>query len=128
MFDKKAWSKKYYKKNKKKLISYKRAWRKRNPDKVHAENMKRADKIKAWALEHIEEKKRYDEKRRNRLRFGGNYYIVLKRDNYKCFSCNTNKNLLVHHKDGNGRNSKNPNNNLENLLTVCQSCHQKVYH
>jgi len=33
--------------------------------------------------------------------------------------------LAIHHKDGIGRNSKNPNNNIENLVLLCTSCHAK---
>lgn len=50
--------------------------------------------------------------------------FVLGRDNYKCQICSKNllKNPHVHHRDGD-RN----NNNQENLLTLCASCHGKVH-
>lgn len=38
----------------------------------------------------------------------------------KCEWCGSKKNLLVHHLDENRYN-----NNLDNLITLCKSCHQK---
>lgn len=40
------------------------------------------------------------------------------RDNYTCQICGVNKRLHVHHKDKNRWNNK-----LENLITLCNSCH-----
>lgn len=37
-----------------------------------------------------------------------------------CIKCGATKSLDVHHKDGNWRN-----NNLENLVVLCRSCHMK---
>lgn len=39
-----------------------------------------------------------------------------------CEKCRGNKNLNVHHKDGNRKN-----NNLSNLLLLCKSCHSKEH-
>lgn len=50
---------------------------------------------------------------------------VLKRDHYKCRKCGTSGNLVVHHKDGSGGTEK-PNNDLDNLLTLCGHCHAKL--
>lgn len=60
--------------------------------------------------------------------FDNNRETVLKRDNYKCNCCGSDQNLVVHHIDGNGRGSKNPNNNLENLKTLCRACHSREHH
>lgn len=38
----------------------------------------------------------------------------------KCEECGSNKNLDIHHKDGNWKN-----NNLDNLVCLCRSCHIK---
>jgi 5-methylcytosine-specific restriction endonuclease McrA len=35
----------------------------------------------------------------------------------------THSNLVVHHKDGNKKNQA-----LENLVTVCTSCHRRLHH
>jgi hypothetical protein len=37
--------------------------------------------------------------------------------------CGSKKNLTIDHIDGNGRNSKQPNNELSNLQTLCSKCH-----
>ena len=39
-----------------------------------------------------------------------------------CNRCNTDKNLLVHHKDGNRLN-----NNMNNLIILCKKCHSKLH-
>jgi len=62
------------------------------------------------------------------------YECGLERDNWQCQECGINniqhiilfgKGISIHHKDGLGRNSKNPNNSIDNLITLCLSCHQK---
>ena len=40
-----------------------------------------------------------------------------------CEICGSNKNVDVHHKDGNPQN-----NNLDNLQRLCRSCHIKTHH
>lgn len=56
---------------------------------------------------------------------------VLDRDNHTCQMCSESKKLLyVHHIDGNGKNMtshKLMNNELDNLITMCPSCHND-YH
>lgn len=62
----------------------------------------------------------------NRTRYGGNYYIVLRRDGGKCAICNGNDTICVHHIDG--YDEDKPENNAENkLLTLCRSCHIRVH-
>ena len=62
----------------------------------------------------------------HKVRYGGNYIPALERDNYTCTSCGETerKKLDVHHKDHSG-SSDNPNNELDNLETLCRSCHMK---
>jgi len=60
-----------------------------------------------------------DRKDRN---FGNLKKLVLKKKIKNCSICNSNKHLCVHHID------KNKNNdNLDNLLIVCKSCHSKIH-
>ncbi len=56
------------------------------------------------------------------IRDGGNYENTLKRDNYKCQKCNCINDLFVHHKDKNNKNNK-----LENLVTLCRTCHAREH-
>lgn len=67
-------------------------------------------------------------------RFGGLRDIVLKRDKYKCVICKMSqkkhlnkygRSLNIDHIDGNGRNSPEPNNTLDNLQTLCQVCNAR---
>jgi 5-methylcytosine-specific restriction endonuclease McrA len=64
---------------------------------------------------------------KNRKRFSGKRYDVLERDNRECLHCGTTKNLVIHHCDETGQ-TENINNNDNNLITVCRSCHIKFYH
>ena len=54
----------------------------------------------------------------NKKNFGGLRDIVLIRDQYTCVICFTDMNLTVDHIDRN-----RSNNVLENLQTLCRSCH-----
>ena len=64
--------------------------------------------------------------------FGGLRKEVLERDNYQCVLCGMSneahlekwgRKITIDHIDGNGRYSKKPNNTMENLQTLCLSCH-----
>ena len=63
---------------------------------------------------------------RDKKHFNGLRKTVLNRDKHVCQSCFSPGNV-VHHIDGNGRGSKNPNNNLDNLVTLCRSCHLDIH-
>lgn len=62
----------------------------------------------------------------NLKRYGGNYYIVMKRDKFKCSICGSIENLCVHHIDGYDE-FKPQNNNENKLLTMCRSCHRQAH-
>lgn len=62
--------------------------------------------------------------------------IVHKKYNNHCAHCGMsrkehfkrfNQDLHIHHIDGNGCRSKNPNHNPNNLLLVCASCHAAIH-
>lgn len=61
--------------------------------------------------------------------FSGKRDAILQRDEFRCKECGEAdiKNLVVHHIDGNGRGSENPNNEDENLVTLCRKCHAKIH-
>lgn len=54
--------------------------------------------------------------------FGGNREIALLRDGHKCTKCGSTDKIGVHHKDHSGK-KENPNHSLDNLETLCNTCH-----
>lgn len=81
----------------------------------HKEYVKHKSAYKARAKIHREQK-----------RFSGKREYVLNRDGNKCTICGSTERLEVHHKDGYGRGSERPNNDLRNLVTLCNVCHGKI--
>lgn len=70
--------------------------------------------------------------RMDQKRYNGQRTEILERDNFECQDCGMNqeqhilifgRGLTIDHKDGQGRKSKNPNNNPDNLITLCLRCH-----
>ena len=70
---------------------------------------------------------KYRSELRNRDRFGGLRESILERDNHQCQMCFSKDKLIIHHKDGVGRNTSEPHNDPNNLVTLCRSCHIKVH-
>lgn len=62
----------------------------------------------------------------DKARFGGNKKAVLERDGYKCVLCSGDNRLAVHHKDMSGT-TDNPNNDIDNLIALCNSCHTMLH-
>lgn len=60
---------------------------------------------------------------REQRNFSGMREVALERDGFQCVKCGSSEKLTVHHKDGNGRGSQNPNNSMDNLETLCRACH-----
>lgn len=54
---------------------------------------------------------------------------VFKKFNNQCVKCGIKKNLCVHHidKSGDMANWEYSNNNLDNLMLLCSSCHGKIH-
>lgn len=63
---------------------------------------------------------------KDQIRFGGNKYKTLERDNYQCQMCENKSQLVIHHKDCSGQ-STNANNELSNLITLCRKCHINIH-
>lgn len=61
--------------------------------------------------------------------YDGNYSKTQKRDEYKCRACGSDHRLTVHHIDYSGKGVKvgKANNDMSNLITFCDSCHQKLH-
>lgn len=81
------------------------------------------NEYKEWLLSH---KKPSSVLHHDRSYFGGNKFYVLKRDGFKCTQCSKTERLRVHHIDHTGGTSK-ANNSMENLVTLCISCHSKAH-
>lgn|SRR3990167_8629730 len=65
-------------------------------------------------------------------RYGFNRQKILERDHFKCQKCSKSHHeilLDVHHKDRSGqqKNINLINNNVDNLITLCHSCHTKEH-
>ena len=102
----------------------------RYPDRVKASRTK-------WQQDHRDTYLAIKRKSRLKLgshpeRFGGQREVILKRDNYQCRLCKISdvehrqqfgRSLTIDHIDGLGRYSKIKNHSLDNLWTLCLSCH-----
>jgi len=100
----------YRKKNKDKIHTLRKKYRKENREALNQQSLE-------WFL---------------RRCFGGNREKALERDNWTCQNCGMNneqhilifgRQITVDHIDGKGRNSKEKNNDLSNLMTLCLRCH-----
>lgn len=60
---------------------------------------------------------------REQRHYSGLRDAVLARDGHRCVICGSVVALVVHHKDGQGRGTPNPNNKMSNLETRCRACH-----
>lgn len=52
---------------------------------------------------------------------------TLKRDNFKCVVCRSNKHIVAHHLDGFDKH-KDKRFELDNLVTLCGDCHKEFHH
>lgn len=73
--------------------------------------------------------KRHLKRKYIEYRYGGNRIKALERDGFKCQECGKKDVLDVHHIDGKGSTFPVPeqNNSIENLITLCRSCHRKIH-
>lgn len=119
----KAWKK--TDSGKESIKKYKKSQLCKEASKRYRENNKQ--KIKEYGRTEVvkNKKKIYSDK----IRFGGNRALVLARDNYACVICKSDEQIQVHHKDRKGRNKKKSeqNNDIDNLITLCSSCHIKQH-
>lgn len=78
--------------------------------------------------------KQWSDKTYNTVWFSGNRNYVLDRDNKECIVCKCTSKLIVHHIDKSGEigmkkvDRGNANNNENNLITLCKSCHAKLHY
>jgi len=60
--------------------------------------------------------------------FDGNKHLALERDGFRCRLCGDREDLVVHHiNEISYHNSTEPDSSLDNLTTLCLSCHSS-YH
>ena len=108
---------KIYLKNPDKKRRQAKEWRLSNPERVK-ENDRRKKENNPELYKQIEQRNH------DKTRFSGNKAIALERDGYKCRRCGATDDLAMHHIDGSGQ-TEHPNNELDNLETICDSCHTK---
>ena len=96
--------------------------------KCHKRAMTCSDKCRhiSWNKRNEIKCKKNGKKYRELRNYGGNRETALTRDGYRCTICLSKEQLQVHHIDGLGRNSDIKNNDINNLQTLCNSCHQKL--
>jgi 5-methylcytosine-specific restriction endonuclease McrA len=66
---------------------------------------------------------------RDKIMFGGNRKKAMQRDNFECQHCRKGYpevTLCVHHIDHSGT-SETPNQELDNLQTLCRACHARIH-
>lgn len=87
-------------------------------------------RVHEWLAANPEYHKAVRKKIKDNAFFGGNRKAALERDNYTCQHCGSKNDLQVHHIDGNGTTApkESRNNALDNLLTLCRSCHTRIHH
>jgi hypothetical protein len=76
----------------------------------------------------IDRVRQQEKARHDRRRCGGNWLPALERDDHRCVDCGTTEGLVVHHLDGRSKCSirnGQPNHSLDNLVTLCASCHTR---
>lgn len=141
----KRWYKTWFDKNREKIRLSHKEYYKENKDKIreraHAYELSHKEEKRLYGIkyyqehpEKLEEKrlkqKEYVKKNKDKLKqyskihhdnnkFDGNREKALKRDNSICQICNSNKNLVIHH--------KSKSNKLNKLVTLCRDCHHTIH-
>lgn len=104
-----------------------RSWRKHNREHYTARRKAERERLRDWY-------RAYNTGYKNDTRFSGNKFKVLERDNYTCQNCNYElvenptkaQELIIHHQDWSGKLPK-PNNDVDNLITLCRACHIRIH-
>lgn len=120
---------KYLENNREKVRNNRNQWKRNNKEK---ESLSKRN----WYQRDLENNRKIILEKDHKRKFGGMRDKVLERDNWECQKCGMiqeqhiilfNRALSIHHIDGNGCNSKTPNNNIDNLQTICIRCHKKLH-
>jgi hypothetical protein len=122
----KKWGEKYRATHNIKSIPY-REWKEEWKDKHNKYN-------KEWTKNNSEKRRLYDKKAKDKKFFGGLREVVIQRDNEKCVRCGMTReehykkykrDITVDHKNRFGRGVLEKDNRLENMETLCISCHMR---
>ena|SRR3990167_7261723 len=102
-----------------------------NKCRVTEYRTKHIEDVRRWRREsyrrHKETKHKIDTIYKDKIRFDGNRIKALERDGHICQNCDSKgPRLNVHHKDGTGQ-TDDPNNELDNLVTLCAACHKRIH-
>jgi len=91
------------------------------------------DKVLLWKkndrIKHKEQYSKRDAKYHDKTRYGGNRRKAMVRDEFMCKICGEqypDVRLVVHHVDGTGQD-ETPNQELNNLQTLCRACHARSH-
>jgi hypothetical protein len=120
--------------SKEKDKEYYKKWVSNNKDKVkkikdrYVENHpdRRKDSWTKYNNEHKEKKAKSNSRWYDSHYFSGRRKLLLEVQPF-CARCGSNKRLFVHHRDGQGTTSEFQNNEWENLIVLCPSCHTTVH-
>ena len=95
---------------------------------------KHYEKTQIWRKNNPQKIKRYYKSANDKRYYGGNRELVIRRDGEKCLQCGITRqqhyekykrDITVDHINRLGRGVKDKDNRLENLQTLCISCHMK---
>ena len=123
-------NKEWYQKNKERMKEYhKNYYKKKKSDYIKRDKIQQ-EKNKIFNKEFRE---KYGISWRTVKAWGINSLSAIERASKKCEICGLEKNnLTIHHKDNKGWNYRQkglaPNNNIENLMVICNNCHTKLHH
>lgn len=127
---------KWYLKNREKLNEKRKQRYLLNKEKENAQARDwystNRDYRKSYTKKYREVHKELFAKYKDEERFGGNKQAVFDRDINQCQLCGVKesrnkKPLLIHHIDGSGDHGEKTNNSMENLITLCNRCHQHTH-
>lgn len=91
------------------------------------QNIKRKETARTYRANNPDKVKTWAKTAHSNNRMGGSRNVVLKRDKHTCHKCGKHPANVVHHIDCFGEKSGTPNNSIDNLVTLCASCHAGVH-